>query len=127
MNRPNFNKQIDTETKKKIRQFAKISKINSLQRMKDKSIPRVDMRFLLFNYYKKCFWCDIEVVEYGIPDSKFDNQSTLDHVVSKFYRDKGDDVLKVLCCHSCNKARATYENRKLTKKHKAKLSPPILK
>ena len=122
MYKPNFYKQIDEEYKKKSRQFDGISKLNCRQKAKDKSIPRVNSRFLLLNYFKNCFWCGIPVKEYKIPNSINDDQATIDHVVSRFYRKKGDNVLKVLACYRCNQARAIYENRKLTKKHIEKLS-----
>lgn len=118
---PNFNKNIDKETKKLLRKFAKFSKTNSYKRIKDKSIPRVNMLTLLFNHFGKCFWCDEEVFDLKLDGGKPPfNMATIDHVRSRYFREKGDDVLKVLSCFRCNAKRCDFENKKYGNQHRLK-------
>ncbi len=60
-----------------------------------------------------CHWCNLLTHDHGaIPDgevSPFDN-ATVDHLVSRFFREKGTIVPKVLACDRCNKKRAEIEN-----------------
>jgi len=66
---------------------------------------------------KRCHWCGIETVEYP-SEADFhlkglktpENMSTLDHLISRFHRKKGEDVEKVIACWKCNQKRAREEN-----------------
>jgi len=56
----------------------------------------------------KCHWCGRKVKYYGmIPDGHKnpDDMATRDHLLSKFYRKKGEVVEKVLSCRKCNHER----------------------
>lgn len=67
-----------------------------------------------------CYYCGIEVVDYGkIPDGTTEpnDMATIDHTISRFYRNKNEIVPKVLACNYCNKKRAA-EEQKLFKKGK---------
>lgn len=67
----------------------------------------------------KCFWCGQTVVEHDIPAempkgfTPPDNTATIDHLVSKHYRKKGEAVPKVLCCYKCNQKRELVERKYL--------------
>ena len=53
----------------------------------------------------RCYYCRKEVKDYGrLPDgmSNPKDMATIDHTVSRFFRKKGERVVKVLCCFSCN-------------------------
>ena len=64
----------------------------------------------------KCFWCDKVVKDYGnteairkaglkIPE----DMATIDHMVSRYFRKKGEKVQKVLACDPCNNRRSHEE------------------
>ncbi len=60
----------------------------------------------------RCFWCEIEVIDYGPrkegePDPL--DMATVDHLVSRFFREIGVVVPKVLACAKCNQNRAKNE------------------
>lgn len=61
--------------------------------------------------FKTCYWCGVECKDY--PHKDFEQQepdsATIDHTISRFYRQKGESVLKVLACYACNQRRAKEE------------------
>lgn len=66
--------------------------------------------------FKRCFWCDIVVEDYGDREEQQklgirdpDDMATIDHVKSKYFRKKGEAVEKVLACNKCNQKRALKE------------------
>lgn len=110
---PYFGKPIDKETRKILWKLAGRARINALK-YRNKRTPEQKLKGLLMKHFdSKCFWCDVEVTDFISPGVRPPfNTATIDHVVSRYFRKKGDDVLKVLACNRCNQARARYENGK---------------
>lgn len=107
-----FYKQPTEEEKQRILPLMKLAKYHSLRRSKFGNKPEFKLKNLLMKEFNgKCFWCDIKLDDYpysgGFEPS---NMATIDHLISRYYRKKGDDVLKVLCCYSCNSLKAHLEN-----------------
>ena len=82
--------------------------------------PYRALKHELMKEFGHCFWCGIIVKDYGNihfhsppPDS-----ATIDHLESRFTREKGKMVDKVLCCDFCNQKRAQKENKLYSKKTK---------
>ncbi len=71
------------------------------------------LKLELLAEFKYCFWCGIPVRDFVIPDGERapSDMATLDHVVSRFTRKKGDWVLKVLSCEHCNSDRSFIEQK----------------
>lgn len=81
------------------------------------------LKLALIAEFGVCFYCDDPVFDIQPKDGETapPNQATLDHTVSRFFREKGEEVLKVLCCNRCNQQRSKVENKKYTTEHQAKL------
>lgn len=64
-----------------------------------------------------CYWCGIKVIDYIPKDGERtpDNTATIDHLISRFWRNKGKVVKKVLCCNKCNNLRARLEEKGIFK------------
>lgn len=78
---------------------------------------------MLTKEFKNCFWCGIEVVDLKLDGGRPPHfAATVDHLVSRYFRQPGANVLKVLSCYRCNKTRADIENKKYGKEHIKKLS-----
>lgn len=72
------------------------------------------MKLELMENDPHCYYCKIEVVDYGqIPprERQPEDMATVDHLVSKFYRKSGQVVPKVLACQACNNKRAKEEQK----------------
>lgn len=70
------------------------------------------LKLKLLEEYGKCFWCDKEVKDYGQQPDGWrtpNDTATLDHMVSRLFRKKGESVLKVLACSWCNTRRSQIE------------------
>lgn len=60
-----------------------------------------------------CHWCKVEVIDY-VPkeyESAPHNMATVDHLVNRRYRKKGEVVEKVLACHKCNSKKDTEDSK----------------
>lgn len=121
---PQFHKQLTREEKKTIYKLISISRINSLRRKKNGGLdPEKKLLPMLVKEFKNCFWCGVEVIHLKCDGGKQPFYSaSVDHVVSRYFRKKGDNVLKVLSCYRCNAKRADIENKKYSKNHIEKLS-----
>lgn len=70
------------------------------------------LKLSLLQQFGVCFWCDRKVSDYNRtkgyqpPDT-----ATVDHLVSKYFREPGDVSLKVLSCLECNQERAHNEHK----------------
>lgn len=72
------------------------------------------LKLALLEEYGYCYWCKRLVKDYGArePGARDpDDMATVDHLVSRYYRKKGDIVDKVLACNKCNQARAREEDK----------------
>jgi hypothetical protein len=60
-----------------------------------------------------CHWCGKEVKDYATPrrigEPYRKDEATIDHLISRFHRKKGETVGKVLACGPCNTRRSTLE------------------
>lgn len=74
------------------------------------------MRVRLFSADHHCFWCGVETVF----DKRFERQpnfATVDHLYSRWHPERksrhvrGEGILHVLACSSCNGERAGCENQ----------------
>jgi len=65
----------------------------------------------LVKEFKVCYHCGVNVFyaaeKHGQKPPR--NSATIDHLVSRFFREKGEKVPKVLSCHSCNQKRSHVE------------------
>lgn len=72
---------------------------------------------------KHCHWCKIEVHDHvqieGVRQP--DDTATIDHLISRFFRKKGETVAKVLACQKCNLQRARDEEKLNQVEHLKKL------
>lgn len=84
---------------------------------------RRSLKLALMREFKVCFWCGIEVKDYGDLTHKKSppDLATVDHMVSKFFRSKGEGVLKVLACAACNTRRSAEECKIYGEEHAKKL------
>ena len=66
-----------------------------------------------------CHWCGKEVKDYGdLTGKQYPHDlATLDHLVSRFFRKKGDVVKKVLACWKCNEERSLKEQLERNKQN----------
>lgn len=76
-----------------------------------------DIRIKLLKVKDDCYWCGKKVKEYS--NFKFKkgktipaDMATVDHLISRHFRNKGDVSPKVLSCYSCNRKRAHDEDKK---------------
>lgn len=71
------------------------------------------LKLALIKEFGVCFWCGIKVKDLvPFPGTKEPpDMATIDHTVSKYFREKGERVLKVLACYPCNQTRAVAENK----------------
>lgn len=121
MNKPKFYKKIDKETRDKIWGLMRIAYTNNISGKKDPKKKLLYMLMIEFN--ARCFWCDIEVLDLKMTEGVIpDNMATKDHIMSRYLRKKGSQVLQVLCCNKCNQARALYDTQRYQKEHIKKLS-----
>lgn len=76
-----------------------------------------NLKLALLDAFKICFWCGIPVRDFIIPNGEQapPDIATLDHVISRFTRQKGEWVLKVLSCYKCNQDRNVLEHRAIRK------------
>jgi hypothetical protein len=60
-----------------------------------------------------CYWCGVECRNHEHKDgvSPPDDAATIDHLVSRFHRKRGEIVPKVLACYKCNNRRCREELR----------------
>ncbi len=68
-----------------------------------------------------CYWCGILCVDYGKrePGTRDPHDmATVDHLVSRWYRNSGAIVPKVLACSKCNGDRAFVEDAWFRKRYK---------
>lgn len=72
----------------------------------------------------RCYWCNIEVFVHeripGVDDPK--DTATIDHVISRYHRKKGQETPKTLACYGCNQRRAREEDKKIAKLRKLSTS-----
>lgn len=123
---PDFHKKIDKETRKISYRLSKIARKNSQRRKKGGMKPEFRMLPLLVKEFSKCFWCDIEVVHLKSDGGKQPYYAaSIDHVRSRYFREKGEEVLKVLSCYRCNAKRADEEDKKYGKEHILKVTNNI--
>jgi len=63
-----------------------------------------------------CYWCGVRVIDYVTKDGENmpDWGATIDHFVSKPFRNKHREVKKVLSCCKCNRIRS-YKDLELLK------------
>lgn len=90
-----------------------------------------DVRLALLEKYGTCYWCNRTVKDYPKTNGQRskDDLATIDHIVSRFFRKKGEKVPKVLACYKCNSKRAKNEERQIIRSRKqgiTHLSPPHL-
>lgn len=84
-----------------------------------------DLKAAFLKLDPHCYWCRREVRDYGprVPQTKsHKDEATIDHLVSRFFRKKGEIVEKVLACYQCNQMRSREENKIHGEAHKAKLA-----
>lgn len=66
------------------------------------------LKLFLLEKYKICWWCGVFCIDFVPRDGENnppENMATIDHLVSRSNRLKGQSVPKVLCCYSCNEER----------------------
>lgn len=76
------------------------------------------LKIYLMEKYGVCYWCDRKVFYYGPrqPGVTYpDDEATIDHIISRFHRKKGDVVPKVLACAKCNTRRSVEEQNLFNK------------
>lgn len=80
------------------------------------------LKLALLSEFKNCFWCGEKVFDYihTAGETTPPNAATVDHLKSRFFRNKGEVVTKVLACEKCNQRRSHEENKKYTKIHQEK-------
>lgn len=94
------------------------------ERTRYKKSPRRALKLALLEEFKVCFHCGIPVKDCGRTEDGCRppaDEATVDHLVSRFYRKKGDIVLKVLSCNKCNQERTKEESRYLNDAHMMRL------
>lgn len=83
--------------------------------------PYRALKLKFLEHFTTCYWCSDPVIDYippaGEPVKVPDNAATVDHTVSRFFREKGTRVKKVLACNKCNQRRAREENKLYTTAH----------
>lgn len=69
------------------------------------------LKEFLFKKHPYCYWCKRKLIIHVHEDHKATppNAATIDHLVSRFIRKKGEVVDKVLACNECNEKRAHEE------------------
>ncbi len=77
--------------------------------MTEKTPTRRQQKEVLFAQNPFCHWCKRLTVIYGDnllykPHPK--DLATLDHLISRYHRKKGEKVGKVLACNECNNKRS---------------------
>lgn len=91
----------------------KLLQIEDEVRFPHSGARRRDLKLRLLKEFGFCFWCEREVFDYG--DLTFKHMpkdlATLDHIESRFFRKKGDRVVKVLSCYECNYRRGKAEEK----------------
>jgi len=87
------------------------------------------LKLALIKEFKKCYWCGVEVIDFirKLGERTPYNAATVDHLVSRYFRKKGEVVIKVLACDRCNQKRANKENKQLGKNHVNKLKAEEIK
>lgn len=78
---------------------------------------KLKLRYL--EIFRRCYWCKRLCKDYPLiaPHSKLpDDAATIDHVISRYKRKKGDHVRKVLACNKCNQDRSEKETKELNNK-----------
>lgn len=71
-------------------------------------------RALMEEFGSLCWWCDRTVKEYPPRvrgEGRRQDEATVDHLISRLFRRKGDRVVKVLACEPCNLKRAKMEHK----------------
>lgn len=89
---------------------------------------RAQLRRALLRDIRVCYWCGIECKEYTVQKGEKypDDMATIDHLVSRFHRKRGEVVPKVLACNRCNIERGRVEAKKFPPNPpRKKLSTPI--
>jgi hypothetical protein len=110
---PNFNKMIDVDTERKLKRLSRVARINAHKRKSGKQKPELKMLPLLIeNFDSTCFWCECPVIRH-IGANEPNNMATIDHMISRYFRKKGDEVLKVLACRRCNLKREKIDCKKI--------------
>lgn len=75
------------------------------------------LKLLLLELNGVCYWCKQTVYDHprveGIPDP--DDTATIDHIESRFTRQKGSSSPKVLSCQRCNQKRAREAEKQFVK------------
>lgn len=93
--------------------LATLRSINA--RMAYRRFTRRDLKLALIKEFGACFWCDRAVRDYRRNFRRGErvprDLASVDHLVSRFHRRRGDVVLKVLSCSPCNTKRGKAEDR----------------
>lgn len=81
-----------------------------------------EFKLALLAAFKTCYWCGIECKDHPHEDgtNAKPDLATIDHTVSRFYRKKGEQVLKVLACYACNQRRSKEESEEFFRDKKNK-------
>lgn len=67
--------------------------------------------------YKYCYWCGILVKDYNykqLSTKPPDDEATIDHLFSRYFRKRGEAVRKLLSCYKCNSKRANRDFKIIT-------------
>lgn len=75
-----------------------------------------NIKLSLMNKHPFCYWCGIKVKDSNIQQFKGkadEDEATIDHMESRYFRKKGDITRKVLSCYKCNFGRSIKESRKM--------------
>lgn len=78
-------------------------------RFKDGKHPtRKELRVAMLEQFKFCYWCGIRCKDYVFQEGKPQPKDigTVDHLVSRHFRKKGELCGKVLACFRCNDKRS---------------------
>jgi len=78
------------------------------------------VKLLLIEKYKVCYWCGIKVIDYVRKEGAVDpyNTATIDHIKSRHEREKGEVTEKVLACYGCNQKRMREGDKKWHRENK---------
>lgn len=72
-----------------------------------------ELRLFLIEKYGVCYWCSRKVKDYPqVEGDKYrDDLGTIDHLISRKTRKKGETVGKVLACYKCNHERGWKQDK----------------
>lgn len=73
-----------------------------------KHLTRKELRVAMLAQFKYCYWCGVLCRDYVVQDGEEQpkDMGTVDHLVSRHFRKKGELCGKVLACFRCNDKRS---------------------